>query len=107
MKLLAQMFKFPGGSVSGPLTKFNDIGSIISEAIKYIFAFAGIGLLLMIVAAGMTLLTSAGDAKKAESGKQRLTYAVVGFLVIFTAYWLVQMLGRIFGFEKITTIFGG
>jgi|SRR3989344_7123703 len=97
----------PGnGSISGPdKLQLNSIGDIISEAIPYVFLFAGIALLLMLISAGFTLLTSAGDAKKLDSGKQTLTYALVGFLLIFAAFWIVQLAGIIFGIEEINSIF--
>ncbi len=90
--------------ISGPVA-FKDIGSIVYAAMPLVFGFAGFGLLLMIVSAGFTLLTSAGDAKKTEGGKQRLTYAIVGFLVIFVAYWGVQLAGKIFGIAEIESVF--
>lgn len=85
--------------------QFNSVGDVVSGIIPFVFAFAGIGLLIMLIIGGFSLLTSAGDAKKLEQGKQTLTYALVGFLIIFVAYWIVQILGRIFGLGEITTIF--
>ncbi|KKR86425.1 MAG: hypothetical protein UU34_C0015G0020, partial [Candidatus Curtissbacteria bacterium GW2011_GWA1_41_11] len=43
----------PGnGSISGPdKLQLNSIGDIISEAIPYVFLFAGIALLLMLISA--------------------------------------------------------
>src|SRR3989338_507124 len=105
MKVFAQTLNFPDGSVTGRVSSFNNIGSIISEAVPYVFLFAGIALLLMLISAGFTLLTSAGDAKKLDSGKQTLTYALVGFLLIFAAFWIVQLAGIIFGIEEINSIF--
>ena len=108
MKVLAQQLNFPGGSIQGPQGfAFVNIGTILVKAIPYIFAFAGIFLLIMIVVSGLSLMTSAGDPKKAEAGKQRLTNALVGFFIIFTAYWLVQLFGRIFGVQEIINVFGG
>lgn len=108
MKYLAQTLNLPGGSIQGPAGfSFGNIGDIITKAVPYIFAFAGIALLLMIVASGITLMTSAGDPKKAEAGKQRLTNALLGFFIIFAAYWIVQILGKILGFQGIINIFGG
>jgi len=95
-----------GYSVSSGLTTPGTISDLIGRAFPFIFAFAGVGLLLMIISAGFTLMTSAGDAKKMEEGKNRLTFAIVGFLVIFTAYWAVQLLGIAFGIESITNLFG-
>ncbi|MCL4360407.1 hypothetical protein M1555_04130 [Patescibacteria group bacterium] len=105
MHTLAQSLNLPGGqTITGPVP-YTDIGSVLSKALPYVFAFAGFGLLLMIVAAGITLMTSAGDAKKMEQGKQRLTYALVGFFVIFFSYWIMLLIGRIFGIQEINTIF--
>lgn len=87
-------------------SRLESIGGIVSAAIPFVFAFAGIGLLLMLIFGGFALLTSAGDAKKLEQGKQQITYAILGFVVIFLAYWIVQLAGKIFGIEEIKNIFG-
>ena len=106
MKVLAQNFSLPwtkdGKDISLPVTgiedfKFNNLGKLVSDAMPYVFAAAGIGLLLMILGAGFAFMTSAGDSKKLGEAQQRLTYAVVGFLVIFAAFWLTQIVGTIFG----------
>ena len=89
----------------GFLFKQGTIGGILSAAVPLILAFAGLGLLLMLISAGYTFLTSAGDAKKMEQGKQRLTNALVGFIIVFAAYWIVQLTGTIFGLESITSVF--
>ena len=81
------------------------IGDIVSKAIPLVLAFAGLGLLLMLLSAGYTFLTSAGEAKKMEKGKQQLTFAVVGFLIVFAAYWVVQITGTIFGLQSMTAVF--
>jgi len=81
------------------------IGEIIEKAMPFVFAFAGVGLLLMIISAGFSLLTSAGDPKKAAAGQQQLTFAIIGFLIIFLAYWITQIAGNIFGIEAIKNTF--
>lgn len=105
-RVLAQNLTLPGSSesISGPV-EFNLISDVINKVIPYVFAAAGFGLLLMLLSAGFTFLTSAGDAKKLESGRGRLTASLTGFIVIFVAYWLVQILGKIFGIEGITKTF--
>ena len=112
---LAQAIKLPGpNGTSVPVNypsqfsgfTFQNIGGILNTAIPLIFAFAGLGLLLMLISAGYTFLTSAGDAKKMEQGKQQLTNAVVGFFIVFAAYWIVQLVGIIFKLESIKSVFG-
>ena len=111
-KLLTQQLTLPGQApIKGPINEglFEGgqltIGSILSRAIPFIFIFAGVGLFLMILASGFDFLTSAGDAKKLEQGKQRLTYAIVGFVIIFAAFWIVQIFGEMFGLETIKNAF--
>ncbi|HCM82471.1 MAG: hypothetical protein UW37_C0007G0024 [Candidatus Gottesmanbacteria bacterium GW2011_GWA2_44_17] len=108
--IFAQTLKIGGGDQTYTIDSgFTGLPTTISEIVKkafpFIFALAGVGLLLMIIAAGFTLMTSAGDAKKMESGKNRLTFAIVGFLVIFTAFWVVQLFGIMFGVEPIQKLF--
>jgi len=108
-KVLAQTLKIGDGTKSYTISGFTElpttISAIVAKAFPFIFALAGVGLLLMIIAAGFTLMTSAGDSKKMEAGKNRLTFAIVGFLVIFTAFWVVQLLGTMFGVEPIKKLF--
>lgn len=83
-----------------------DIGAVIVSLLDIILAFAGMAFLLMMLSAGFTFLTSTGDPKKVEMAKQRLTNAVIGFILIIAAFWIVQIAGRIFGIDEIVEIFG-
>jgi len=90
-------------SIEGPVNfKFgsDSIGVIVGQALPYIFAAAGIGLLLMIISSGFSIMTSAGDAKKLAQGRMTLTNSIVGFILIFGAFWIVQILGVILGWES-------
>ncbi|HUD19209.1 MAG TPA: hypothetical protein VMR81_02095 [Patescibacteria group bacterium] len=98
--------KINGPLQGGPLGTNPSLGAILSRAITFVFIFAGFGLFIMLLAGGFTFLTSAGDPKQLEKGQQQLTNALLGFLIIFVAYWLVQALGIIFGVDAIKNIFG-
>ncbi len=113
IKQLAQNLTLPwvgtSASVNGPLeggAAGMGVGGLVSSAMKLVFLFGGIGLLLMLLLGGFTFLTSAGDAKSLEKGKQQITYAILGFFIIFSAYWMVQIFGFVFGFDAIKAIFG-
>lgn len=82
------------------------VGSIISALIPYIFGIAGFLILIFIVLGGYQVLFSQGDPKQMAAGKDKITWAVVGFIVMFTAFWLVQLIGRILNIQKIIDIFG-
>jgi len=85
--------------VPGFDTELTDIGVIVSRAVPWVFGLAGILLLIMLVAGGFSLMVSAGDPKAAASAKGKLTGALIGFLIIFCAFWIVQILQAILGIE--------
>jgi len=81
------------------------LGFIISQLIAYIFAAAGILLLLYFLWGGFQLMLSRGDPKAIESGKAKITGGLIGFVIVFTAYWLIQLLSSLLGITKIIEIF--
>lgn len=111
MKLLAQSLQIGDHYLINDPAGFrfasSNLGQIISQALPYIFAAAGIGLLLMIIWSGYTMMLSAGDPKKLAKGRSQLTNAIIGFILVFAAYWIVQILGLVFGWQQIPNIFGG
>ena len=81
------------------------MGGVISPMLRIIFPIAGLILLLMIIYGGYNWMLSAGDPKKAARAKEIITVALIGFIIIFTSYWLVQIIGSILGLGTIGIIF--
>jgi len=69
------------------------IGSIIKTALGIVGALA----LLMFVFGGLTWLTSGGSPDKIKKGRDILIWAVIGLVVIFASYTLVDFVLRAFG----------
>lgn len=88
---------FPGGSL--PARADLSLGVIISELLKYLFVFAGLALLAYLIIGGFSLMTSGGDPKKIEAGKGAITNAILGFLIIFAAYWITQIVALVFNLD--------
>lgn len=82
-----------------------NLGQIIYTIIPYLFGIAGLILLLYLIWGGFSLMLSKGDQKAVEAARGRITTAVTGFVIIFVAYWLVQILGLILGIEQFGQIF--
>lgn len=80
-------FKFTSGT----------IGDIISALIPYIFVVAGLILFGYLIWGGFEFLTSAGDPEKIKTAQSKLVSAIVGFVIIFASYWLVQILEVVLG----------
>lgn len=90
---------FPSGSL--PAKENLSIGDIVSKLLPYIFVLAGLGLLVYLILGGFQLMVSGGDPKATEQAKGKITGAIVGFVIIFISYWLVQILQVIFGLPKV------
>ncbi|HAU98923.1 MAG: hypothetical protein UX04_C0003G0045 [Microgenomates group bacterium GW2011_GWF2_45_18] len=73
------------------------LGQIIAYSFPFLFAFAGFTLFVMIVWGGFEMLLGATDQKAQEAGKNRITWAVVGFLLLFLSYWIGQIIEIVFG----------
>jgi len=72
---------------------------LLNRLIPYLFVIAGLILLVFLIIGGFELMTSAGDPKKTEGAKGKITSALIGFVIIFLAYWLAQALGIMLGFS--------
>ncbi|MFH0942678.1 MAG: hypothetical protein V1810_00745 [Candidatus Beckwithbacteria bacterium] len=72
---------------------------IINTLIPIIFVLAGIILLGMLVAGGFTIFTSAGNPEKIKKGTGIITNAIIGLLVIFAAYWIIELLEITLGIQ--------
>lgn len=79
--------------------KYESVSPLISSLLKYSLMIAGIILLGLILFGGFNMIASAGsgDSKKAEQSKKTITSAVIGFLVVFCAYFIIQIIENITG----------
>ncbi len=98
-----QQKAFPGGTTFGSTTS---LGTIVAAAVPWIFTIAGMLLLVYLVFGGLQLMLSQGDPKNAQAAKSHITNALVGFIIIFVAYWVVQLVGIIFGLDQIANVKG-
>ncbi|HKB88108.1 MAG TPA: hypothetical protein VKC53_00515 [Patescibacteria group bacterium] len=85
-----------GGNVT-KFTALTGISELVTLIVRGSFALAGLILLFYFIVGGIGMISSAGkgDAKAAEQAKQTITSAVIGFVVVFTAYWIVKLLGQL------------
>lgn len=92
-----------GGTIipvpTGAQSDLKSLGEIVSRVLQYALPLSGLILFAMIIISGFQLLTSAGDPKAMESAKQRLTWGVIGFVVIFVAFWIMRILEFLLGVQ--------
>lgn len=94
--------KFVGMSNSN-LTDPTGIGMYVSNIITAAISISGIILLFLLIGGGIGMIKGAGksDPKAVEQGKQAATSALIGFIVVFSAYWIVKLIETITGLNLI------
>jgi hypothetical protein len=74
---------------------FSTPGGIISRLLQFAFPLAGMILFVMIVVGGFQILSGGGSPEAMKAGQERVTMAIVGFLLLFASYWIAQLLEEI------------
>lgn len=90
---------FMRGAGGNTFKSLSGIGDLVSVFIKGAFVLAGVAILFFFIVAGIGMISSAGqsDPQKAEAAKKTMTSAVIGFVVVFTSYWIVKLIGQLIG----------
>ena len=76
--------------------QFTTPGGFITRIMTYAIPLAGIILFVMLVWGGFEMIAGASSTKSRDAGKQRVTAAITGFLLLFASYWIVQVIQLIF-----------
>lgn len=89
------------GKTGGSLSNTEGIGPLVSAIVSNAIIIAGVILLFLLVAGGIGMIAGAGNnnPETAEKGKRAATSALIGFVIVFAAYWIVQLIGKITGIE--------
>lgn len=97
MKLLA--LTLPGGkSITAPggLPSYLSGGlytsgrSIIQTSITLLFVFGILLTIIFIIYAGIEWILSGGDKEKIQKARARITYTLIGLLVLVASFFIVQ-----------------
>ena len=89
-----------------PATEFGDqagfIGDLISKFLPAILGIAGFVTVIIIIVSGIQFITSSGNPEAAAAARGRLTFAIIGFIIIVLAFAILQIIDKIFLGTNIT-----
>lgn len=82
------------GGEENALTSLEGVGTLTTNIVRALFSLAGIILIVLFLAGGIGMIAGAGNnnPEKAAKGKQAITSAAIGFVIVFSAYWIVQLI---------------
>lgn len=80
---------------------FTDLGSLISTLLPNIFIIAGVIFFVLLIFGGLSFIINAGkgESEAAGKGKNMITWAIIGFILIFASIWIIQIVGFITGID--------
>ena len=84
-------FHLRSGGISNVFPTF---GSLFSTILFNVYVLAGIVFVFLLIFGGFSVIIGAGskDASKLEKGQKAITAAVIGFVVIFASYFIIQII---------------
>ena len=76
------------------IPEFQSLGGLVGYLLPKTLIVAGVIFFILIVLAGLGMIrgASSGDPHASEQAKQYLTYAVIGLIIVFGAFWILQII---------------
>lgn len=86
-----------------PFSQVGSLSDLVTTFLNIAFVLAGIIILVFFIMGGIGMIAGAGsgDSQKAEQAKKTVTSALIGFIIVFTSYWIVKLIGTIVGVDII------
>lgn len=75
-----------GSQAAGYGTEAQDIRITVAKGIQLLLSFLGIIFVVLTVYAGFLIFTAAGNEENLSKAKKIIGYAVIGFIIILSAY---------------------
>src|SRR3989344_4341745 len=83
-----------GGMPSGGLGKVEEI---IQLGITFLLVGATLLALTFLIWGGIQLITSGGDKTGVETARKKVTFALIGLVVAFLGFFIINFIGTFFG----------
>ena len=64
----------------------------IELGMSLLFGIAAVNVVIMLIFSGIQWITSSGDPLKIAAAKKRITYSIVGLIVVVSAFFLVSFI---------------
>lgn len=88
--------------LEGDIATLACIPIVIKNLVQWALIFAGVVALFLIIYAGFQFVTSKGDPQQVDNAKKTLTYAIIGLLLIFFSFAILNLISAITGVGQIT-----
>lgn len=88
----------PGQGFAVPLETLT-LGQVIGAAIVLILIVAAVVFFFILIIGGVRWITSGGDKAATEGARNQITAALVGLVIVFAAWAILQLVQLFFGVD--------
>jgi hypothetical protein len=85
----------PSGQFFSPLFGLT-VEGMISGAVKIVMVVAALVFFFLLIVGGIQWMTSGGDKAATESARGRITAALIGLVIVFSAWAIATLLNTLF-----------
>lgn len=77
----------------------NTFNKTISGVIGFLTIVAALWFGIQLITAGYDWISSGGDKNKMETAKNKITYAIIGLVIVVAAWVIIAIIGKILGLD--------
>lgn len=91
---LGQVLQFQDSTAKDVYPSFS---TLLNNLLPNLYLLSGLVIFFLIFFGGFTLIANAGNVEKQQEGKQIITGALIGFLVVVLSYLIIQIIQVVTG----------
>ncbi len=89
----------PSGDPNAALKTGNRLNQVISGVIGFMTTVAGLWFIFQFMTAGYQWISSSGDKNKLQTAQNKMTYSIIGLVIVVSAWVVIALLGKILGLD--------
>jgi hypothetical protein len=97
----AQTKPWSDGCVYGDVATIQGVECLARNFLNVAIPILGVVILVVIILGAYKILTSGGDPKAVEAGKNTITYAVLGLIVAISGWFIINFISTFTGVQNI------
>ena len=87
----------PNSTDTDDVATIQGLECLVANVLSVAVSLIGVAILVMLVLGAYRILTSGGDPKAVEGGKNTITYAILGLILALSAWFILQLIARFTG----------
>ncbi|MCJ7804970.1 pilin [Patescibacteria group bacterium] len=116
MKIINSILALEDGIIRNPVIneKFGDIskdntgatiiGNLLNNVFNVMIIAGAVILIIMIIWSGIAIISGSGDKDRIQNAQKRLTYSIVGFVILICVFALANFVGGFLGLSFFKTL---